>query len=371
MGEKKFSCENLVDGLAALPKSSTYSYINKATHTALRIEDVVKPHGPITISRWDPSRGETYASASRQTISKEMLFRVSNAVAEGMPINVDRVLGASYNTRSALESLICHIPQFYYCYPGRIENKNGVTKIKAGHKHIIWCPDDPHTAGELTEKKLEHMEVTEIPTKNVVYNALELPGNTIAPAPNSVGKLNDQTERMHILMQMAIYEIGKSLKFSTYIAQNDSGVRYKGKPLYDHPQIVKDLADQPTVSAFNGAVSAGKLIDAIWFSKRSIPAVFEVEHTTGVTSGLTRMKGFMESLPAYKDMRFVIVADDDLREKVVKEINKPQFRDLHAYYLPYSAVNELLSLCQTRTLLGITDSFIDTFLEDVLANEND
>ena len=64
-------------------------------------------------------------------------------------------------------------------------------------------------------------------------------------------------------------------------------------------------------------------------------------------------------------MRFVIVADDDLREKVTQEINKPQFKELHAYYLPYSAVNELLSLCQARKLRGITEAFIDTFLEDV------
>lgn len=362
MEEKKLSCENLVDALAALPKSNTYSYINKATHTALRIENVEKPYGPITIRRWDPSKGETLAGAASQTISKEMLFRVANAVAEGLPINIDRVLGASYNTRSALETLICHVPQFYYCYPGRIENKNGVTKIKAGHKHIIWLPSEPHAAGELVEKKLEHLEINEIPTKNVVYNALELPAHV---TPDSVAGLDHQTARMHLLMQMAIYEIGRNLGFNTFIAQNDSGTKYKGKPLMDHPQIVRDLADQPTVSSFDGAANSGKLIDAIWFSKKAIPAVFEVEHSTGVTSGLTRMAGFKDHLPPYKDMRFVIVADDDLREKVTQEINKPQFKELHAYYLPYSAVNELLSLCQTRKLRGITEAFIDTFLEDV------
>lgn len=367
MEEKKLSCENLVDAIAALPKSSTYNYINKATHTALKIDNVEKPYGPITIRRWDPSKGETLAGASSQTISKEMLFRVANAVTEGMPINIDRVLGASYNTRSALETLICHVPQFYYCYPGRIENKNGVMKIKAGHKHIIWLPSEPHTVGELVEKKLEHLEINEIPTKNVVYNALELPAHVV---PDSVAGLDPQTARMHLLMQMAIYEIGKSLGFSTYIAQNDSGTKYKGAPLIEHPKIVKDLADQPTVASFDGAVNAGKLIDAIWFSKRAIPAVFEVEHSTGVTSGLTRMLGFRDHLPPYSDMRFIIVADDDLREKVIQEINKPQFADLHAYYLPYSAVNELLSLCQSRKLKGITDGFIDTFLDDVIVSED-
>lgn len=366
MDERKLSCENLVDALAALPKANTYNYINKATHTALKIESVVKPYGPITIRRWNPTKGETLNAAERETISKEMLFRVANAVSDGYPINIDRVLGASYNTRSALETLICHIPQFYYCYPGRIENKNGITKIKKGHKHIIWLPGEPHKAGELVEKKLEHLEINEIPTKNVVYNALELPPHVI---PHSVAGLDEQTARMHILMQMALYEIGKHLGFNTYIAQNDSGVKYKGKPLYDHPQMIKNLADQATVASFDGAINAGKLIDVMWFAKKAIPAVFEVEHSTGVTSGLTRMAGFKDHLPSYKDMRFVIVADDDLRDKVTQEINKPQFADLHAYYLPYSAVNELLSLCQTRTLRGITDSFIETYLEDVFHGE--
>lgn len=358
--DRKLTCENLVDALSALSKEVTYNYINKATHTALKIENVEKPYGPITIRRWDPSKGEIASEAATQTISKEMLFRVANAVAEGMPINVDRVLGASYNTRSALESLICHIPQFYYCYPGRIENKNGITKIKPGHKHIIWLPDEPHAPGMLVEKKLEHLEINEIPTRNVVYNALELPTQSVRR-----GSIDAQTDRMHSIMQMAIYEIGRSLGFNTYIAKNDAGIKYKGKPLADHPCIVKDLADQPTVAPFDGAVNAGKLIDAMWFSKKGIPAVFEVEHSTGVTSGLTRMAGFKDRLPAYKDMRFVIIADDDLRDKVTQEINKTQFSDLHAYYLPYSAVNELLCLCQSRTLRGITDSFIETYLEDI------
>lgn len=361
MAEKIFTCENLVDSLAALPKNTTYNYIHQATHTVIKIINVEKPYGPITIIRWNPSKGETEQNAETQTISKEMLFRLANAITEGMPINVDRVFGASYNTRSALEALICHTPQFYYCYPGRIENKNGITKIKNGHKHIIWFPSDPHAAGSLVEKKLKHMEINEIPTKNVVYNALEIP-KSYARTPK---RLNAATERIHSLMQMALYEIGKGFGFDTYIAANDAGIKYKGVPLHSHDHIVKDLTEQPTVAGFNGAVNSGKLIDAMWFSKKSIPAVFEVEHSTGVTTGLNRMKGFMEHLPAYRDMRYIIVADDSLRDKVVKEINKPQFSDLHACYLPYSTVNEMLSIVQTRKLKGITDSFIDTFLENV------
>ena len=168
MHEVKFKCETLVNMLASLPRNEAFSYINSATHTVVAIVDVEAPYGPITIRRWDPSKGETFEGGTTQTISSAMLYRVANAIAEGTPINFDRVLGASYNTRSALESLMCHLPAFYYCYPGRIENKGGVTKIKNGHKHVVWLPNEPHAPGVLVEKKLEHLEIDEIPAKPVV-----------------------------------------------------------------------------------------------------------------------------------------------------------------------------------------------------------
>ena len=166
-------------------------------------------------------------------------------------------------------------------------------------------------------------------------------------------------------MQMAVYEIGRALGLRTFIAQNDQGAMYKGKVLSDHEDIITDLSSVPVVGPFNGAANAGKLIDAIWFCSRNIPAVFEVENSTGVTSGLTRMQNFMKLLPPYQDMRFVIIAPDDLRDKVVREVNKPEFKDLKAFYMPYSSVSELLGLCQERKLKGVTEAFLETFLDKV------
>lgn len=80
------------------------------------------------------------------------------------------------------------------------------------------------------------------------------------------------------------------------------------------------------------------------------------------------MSNFKKTLPEYHGMRYIIVAPDEYREKVTREINKPEFSHLHAFYLPYSAVSELLGLCQERKLNGITDAFIETFLDDVYAN---
>ena len=98
-----------------------------------------------------------------------------------------------------------------------------------------------------------------------------------------------------------------------------------------------------------------------------MPAVMEIEHNTGVTSGLTRMKGFYDLGPPLRDIRWTIVAPDEDRQKVMDQANREQFRELQTKFLPYSAVEELYSLCDKRKPEGITDKFLDCFMEDCVA----
>lgn len=98
-----------------------------------------------------------------------------------------------------------------------------------------------------------------------------------------------------------------------------------------------------------------------------MPAVMEVEHSTGVTSGLTRMKGFYDLGPALRDIRWVIIAPDDDRAKVLEQANRDQFREMRVKFFPYSAVEELYSLCQRRKPKGITDAFLDAFMEECVS----
>lgn len=352
--------EYLVNLISALVKNQPFPYINPSTHTVVAIKSIDGLRGPITIKRWDPTEGQSFQVADSSTISSQMLTRVSSAVTAGTPINIDRLLGASYNNRSALETLLCHTPPFYYCFPGRIDFSSGKAKIVRGHKHIIYLPDDPHQPGTLVKKELENLAINEVPLKNVVYDALELPPHVVHD-----GTVDTDESRIHLQMQMAIYEIGRALQLETYIAQNDQGAIYKGSILSEHPGIITDLKEMTMVGPFDGAAYAGRLIDAIWFGERSIPAIFEVENSTGVTSGLTRMQNFKKHLPSYEEMRFVIVAPDDLREKVTREINKVEFASLQAFFMPYSSVSEFLGLCQSRKLTGVSSAFLETFLEDV------
>ena len=58
-----------------------------------------------------------------------------------------------------------------------------------------------------------------------------------------------------------------------------------------------------------------------------------------------------------------LVASDEERSKVIREASRPQFQSLKTRFFPYSAVEELYSLCQRRKLRGITEEFLDSFME--------
>lgn len=356
---QKLSASNLVAFINQLDKNQSYNYINPKTKGLIKIEGVDLPEGPIRIKRWNPSAGEIESLQKTESISSEMIWRVANAFNPNQPINIDRILGASYNTRSVLESLLAHTPQFYFCYPGRIENKGEHTKIKHGHKHLIWSPEKPHKTG-LLQKMETDIVISEIPTIDVFYDSLVLPDNFIQT------EINIDVQRRHSQIQIALYFIGKQLNFRTWIAQNDKGILYQNKRIGEYEGIIASLKDEKLMSAYDDAIQAALLIDCMWFKNgKLMPAVMEVEHSTGVTSGLSRMKNFKDKFPPFPT-RYVIVAPDEERNKVIKEANKPQFRDLDTRYFTYSAVEELYALCQRRKLKGVTEEFLDCFMEPVL-----
>lgn len=358
---RKITAYNIVHAIGSLPRNVIYNYINPRNTGCIQIIDVIHPAGPIIIKRWDPRLRQTPTAASPVSISAEMIWRIANAFVEGEPINFDRILGASYNTRSALEALMAYTPEFYFCYPGRIEQIDGRVSVKHGHKHLLWLPNEPHQKGVLTYKDVSGMEISEIPMQSVTYDNLVIP-KEIAFSQG----LDIEVARRHLQIQIALYLIGFQLGYRTWIAQNDKGIIYNNKPLLEQPGMVSSLGDE-NIMSFPGAEPSARFIDVIWFQNhRYMPAVMEVEHTTGITSGLARMQGLQEQIPSFQT-RYVIVAPDEDRDKVIDEINRPQFASLKARYFPYSAVEELYSLCMHRKLHGVSQEFLDCYMEEVFA----
>jgi type II restriction enzyme len=357
----KVTASDIVTAIGHLPKNRVYHYINPKTKGQLEVVGVTYPEGPIVIKRYNPSKGETSANAKNESISTQLIWRIANAIISNHPINLDRVLGASYNTRSAMEALLAHTPQFYFCYPGRIEIISSSSKVKEGHKHLMWCPENPHELGVIKQIKTD-IVISEIPNMEVSYDALIVPDNILA------GKLDIEVKRRHAQIQIALIMIGRQLNFRTWVAQGDKGILYKDQKIGEMDGVVASLNNENLINAFDGASKAAAFIDCIWFKNgKLMPAVIEIEHSTGVTSGLNRMKGLQETLPPFPT-RWVIVAADEDREKVFREANKPQFQSLKAKYFPYSAVEELYALCQRRKIRGVTEEFLDCYMEPTITS---
>lgn len=350
--------QNLVHAISQLNRNIDYNYASDRTRTRLRIHDVALPNGPITIKRYNPAKGERLDQAEPETISTNMIARLAAAVAERTPINVDRLFGGSYNTRSALEALVANTPNFWICYPGRLEQgEGGKPVVKRGHKHIIWLPE-PHREGEIHQAEVDMVISESLIPKDVVYEGLDIAEGVLEEG------MDIEVARRHAQIQVALIRIGRQLGLQTWIAQNDHGILYDGRRLVEQDGVIQRLTDQRILTAFPDAAHAARLIDAVWFRNgMNIPAVIEVEHSTGVTSGLTRMKGFKDRLPPLAGVRWVIAAEEELRELATREANREQFRDLDARFISYSAVEELYSLCERRKLRGVTDDFFDSFME--------
>jgi hypothetical protein len=333
--------------------------LNPKNKGLIKIESVALPEGPIRIKRFDPSKGQTVSGKKSESISPQMIWRFANVIRQNQPINVDRSFSGSYNTRSVLESLLAHTPQFYHCYPGRLESINTRTAIKRGHKHLLWNPDSPHEIGVVKEIKTD-LVISEVPALEAYYDALVLPSDL------DVESLDIDIKRRHAQIQIALYFIGKQLGFRTWIAHNDKGIKYQNKKIGEFEGVISKLEDEVMIKSHVDAIRAALLIDCIWFKNaRFMPAVMEIEHSTGVTSGLTRMKNFYDRVPIF-NTRYVIVASDDDRQKVIQEANKPQFAELKAKFFPYSAVEELYALCQKRKLKGVTEEFLDCYMESIV-----
>ena len=355
----RLDASNLVNSISQLDRNKTYNYINPKNHGLIKVVRIDSREGPIIIKRWDPSKKQTYKDTEEESISSNLLWRVANAVQEDMPINIDRILGASYNTRSVLESLLAYTPEFHITFPGRIEIVGSSSVIKSGHKHLLWLPNQPHTQGIFNFVKNDRV-ISEIPSQQAVYESLILPKEY---TQDLVGTVDIELQRRHAQIQVAIVLIGLQLGFRTWIAQNDKGIIYQDKKLGEMQGVISTLRDERLLMSHDDAIKAALLIDCIWFKNgRLMPAVMEVEYTTGITSGLTRMKNFHDLFPPFPT-RYVIVAPDEDRNKFEREASKEQFKDLNSMFLPFSAVDELYSLCQRRKLKGVTEEFLDCFME--------
>jgi hypothetical protein len=138
--------------------------------------------------------------------------------------------------------------------------------------------------------------------------------------PVVAGEAPTSEPRQSIQMQAKLAVIGATIGFRVWIPKPDRSRVIELIPEAMHIALLEKLPlsyDLTTLETI-------ELIDVIWIRGRSIIRAFEVEHTTSVYSGLLRMADLL-ALQPNMNIRLHIVASDERRDKVFKEMLRPVF----------------------------------------------
>ena len=169
-------------------------------------------------------------------------------------------------------------------------------------------------------------------------------------------------ERESILMQAKVAKIGAQMGFLIWVPRNDKEGVLKSVPETMHDKFVDVLP----LNYNDTTLRTIEQIDVLWLKGRSMARAFEVEHTTAIYSGLLRMADLL-ALQPNMNIRLHIVAPDDRREKVLREIRRPVFSLLdrgplyeQCSFLSYDSVK---LLDNTPHLAHMSDSIIAEYEE--------
>ncbi len=152
--------------------------------------------------------------------------------------------------------------------------------------------------------------------------------------------------RQSISIQAKLAEIGAIMGFKIWVPAADRSRVLECVPEKEHGAFLDALP----ITSDDATLDTIKQIDVLWVNKRSIVRAFEVEHTTAVYSGLLRMADLL-ALQPNMDIRLHIVAPDERREKVFREMSRPVFMLLErgplsrsCTFISYESVDEIRSL---------------------------
>jgi hypothetical protein len=126
--------------------------------------------------------------------------------------------------------------------------------------------------------------------------------------------------REHLRIQLEIADWGIRQGYRVCVAKNDLSA-VKGK-------LQKVLNEMPRFHNKDVIVLAER-IDVAFFDKDRdiLTHAFEIEHSTGVTSGLVRLNDIAETYPS-ESVKFYIVSSESNRDKFEREMVRPTFKQL-------------------------------------------
>jgi hypothetical protein len=145
--------------------------------------------------------------------------------------------------------------------------------------------------------------------------------------------------RQSIKMQAMVASIGAKMGYGIWLPRND-----KARVLAEAPELEPKTLQRLPMNYHEMVLDTIERIDVLWIDERSIVRAFEVEHTTSIYSGILRMADLL-ALQNNIDIKMHIVAPDERREDVLREIARPVFERLKLHekctYVAYSAIQDL------------------------------
>ncbi|UGY28192.1 hypothetical protein HU675_0016305 [Bradyrhizobium septentrionale] len=183
-----------------------------------------------------------------------------------------------------------------------------------------------------------------------------------APPEHEVATDEKPDFRTSLKMQALLARIGIEMGFRVWIPRNDK------QAVLDQiaPSLHGSFLNQLPLNYDDVTLKTIEQIDAIWMRNRSMARAFEVEHTTAIYSGLLRMADLL-ALQPNMDIRLHIVAPDDKRAKVLREIKRPVFSLLdrgplyeNCSFLSYSSIEKISGMGH---LQHMSDTLIEEFEE--------
>ena len=202
----------------------------------------------------------------------------------------------------------------------------------------VFATLTPASDGQFKAQVYPEVEGTELYIANAGrFNVESYFGwnETNSISPSSAERWNK--ELTHAQVQTLLGSIGAKKGHDIWLPRND-----RSRMDWNLAAQFKFSADVFATHEFETVASE---IDVVWLRRgsREVTALFEVEHSTPIYSGLLRFNDVRLVLPALQP-RFTIVANDSRRLRFTGQINRPTFRasGLHELcsFLDYANVLE-------------------------------
>jgi len=168
--------------------------------------------------------------------------------------------------------------------------------------------------------------------------------------------------RESIKIQASLAKIGSSMGMKIWLPRND-----KASVLSEWKAAEEEILEVLPLNYDETTLKTIEQIDVLWLRRRSIVRAFEVEHTTSIYSGILRMADLL-ALQPNMDIKLHIVAPEERRDKVFREIRRPVFSLLekgplaeYCTFLGYESIKEISKL---RHLSHLSDTVLEEYAEE-------